>query len=87
MDVRRDGGALPRAHDRRDADREQSEYLAGTSHQVWTMLEGRGFSPAEIAAPALYSSPTPRSLWLQAARGAGLGNNQDGLATAGLERF
>jgi len=49
------------------------------------MLEGRGFSPAEIAAPVLYSSRTPRSLRLQAARGAGLGNNQDGLAAAGLK--
>jgi hypothetical protein len=60
-------------------------HLTRTSHQVWTMLEGRGFSPAEITAPALYSSRTPRSLRLQAARGAGLGNNQDGLATAGLK--
>ena len=59
--------------------------LTRTSHQVWTMLEGRGFSPAEITAPALYSSRTPRSLRLQAARGAGLGNNQHGLATAGLK--
>jgi hypothetical protein len=49
------------------------------------MLEGRGFSPAEIAAPALYSSRTPRRLRLQAARDAGLGYNQDGLATAGLK--
>jgi len=49
------------------------------------MLEGRGFSPAEIAVPALYLSRTPRSLRLQAARGAELGNNQDGLATAGLK--
>jgi hypothetical protein len=39
------------------------------------MLEGRGFSPAETAAPALYSFRTPRSLRLQAARGAELGNN------------
>ncbi|MGA2983036.1 MAG: hypothetical protein ABSG32_04445 [Terriglobia bacterium] len=59
--------------------------LARASHQVWAMLEGRGFSPAEIAAPALYSSRTPRSLRLQAARGAGLGNNHDGLATAELK--
>jgi hypothetical protein len=49
------------------------------------ILEGRGFSPAEIAAPALYSSRTPRSLRLQAARGAGIGNNHDGLATAELK--
>jgi len=49
------------------------------------MLEGQDFSPAEIAAPALYSPRTPRSLRLQAARGAGLGNNQGGLATAGLK--
>ena len=95
--------------------------LTRTSHQVWTMLEGRGFtgcgktlqcchpersegsrsehfqgsarffvaaapqndrafeffcslfSLAEIAAPALYSSRTPRSLRLQAARDAGSG--------------
>ena len=62
--------------------------LTRISHQAETLLglpEGRGFSPAEIAAPALYSSRTPRSLRLQAARGAGLGNNQDGLATAGLK--
>jgi hypothetical protein len=59
--------------------------LAWTSHQFGTMLEGRGFSPAEIAAPVLYPSRTPRSLQPQAARGAGLGNNQDGIATAGLK--
>jgi hypothetical protein len=49
------------------------------------MLEGRGFSPAEIAVPALYLSRTPRSLGLQAARGAGVGNYQYDLATAGLK--
>ena len=43
------------------------------------------FSSAEIAALARYSPRTPRSLRPQAARGAGLGNNQDGLATAGLK--
>jgi len=59
--------------------------LARTSHHVWTLLEGRGFSPAEIVAPALYSPRTPRSLQPHAARGAGPGNNQDGLATAGLK--
>jgi hypothetical protein len=47
--------------------------------------EGRGFSPAEIAAPAVYSSRAPRSLQPQAARGAEHGNNQEGLATAGLK--
>jgi hypothetical protein len=47
--------------------------------------EGRGFSPAEIAAPALCSSRAPRSLRLQAARGARHGNNQEGLVTAGLK--
>jgi hypothetical protein len=47
------------------------------------MLEGRGFSPAEIAAPAIYSPRTPRSLLLQAARGAELGNNQDAMQRRG----
>ena len=59
--------------------------LARTSHQVWTMLEGRGFSPAEIAAPALYTSRAPRSLRLQAARGAGHRNNREGFVTAALK--
>ena len=48
-------------------------------------MEGRGFSPAEIAAPALCSSRAPRSLRLQAARGAGHGNVHEGLVTAGLK--
>jgi hypothetical protein len=43
------------------------------------------FSPAKIAAPALYSSRTPRSLRLRAARGAGHKNNQNRLVTAGLK--
>ena len=47
--------------------------------------EGRGFSPAEIAAPTLCSFRAPRSLRLQAARGAKHGNNQEGLVTAGLK--
>jgi hypothetical protein len=47
--------------------------------------EGRGFSPAEIAAPALCLSRDPRSLQPQAARVAGHGNNQKGLVTAGLK--
>jgi hypothetical protein len=47
--------------------------------------EGRGFSPAEIAAPALCSSRAPRSLQPQAARGARHGNNQEDLVTAGLK--
>ena len=51
----------------------------------WGLPEGRGFSPAEIAAPALCSSRAPRSLRLQAARGARHGNNQEGLVTAGLK--
>jgi hypothetical protein len=67
--------------------RERKQELERTSHHGWTLLEGRGFSPAEIAAPTLNSSRTPRSLRLQAARGAGLGNNQDGFATAGLNRL
>ena len=49
--------------------------------------EGRGFSPAEIAAPALCSSKAPRSLRPQAARGPGHGNSQEGLRTAGLNRL
>jgi hypothetical protein len=35
------------------------------SSPLWALVgpaEGRGFSPAEIAAPTLYSSRTPRSL-------------------------
>ena len=47
--------------------------------------EGRGFSPAEIAAPTLGSFRAPGSLRLQAARGAKHGNNQEGLVTAGLK--
>jgi hypothetical protein len=59
--------------------------LARTSHYGWTRPEGRGFSPAEIGAPTLYSSRAPRSLRLQTARGAGHGNNQEGFAAAGLK--
>jgi hypothetical protein len=47
--------------------------------------EGRGFSPAETAAPALCSSRAPHSLRPQAVGGAGLGNNSDGPVTAGLK--
>jgi hypothetical protein len=36
------------------------------------LQEGRGFSPAEIAAPPFCSSRAPRSWRLQAARGAGI---------------
>jgi len=54
-------------------------------NDFWRLPEGRGFSPAEIAAPALYSARAPRSLRLQAARGARHGNNQEGLVTAGLK--
>ena len=54
--------------------------------RFWEGLpEGRGFSPAEIAAPALCTSRDPRSLQPQAARVAGHGNNQKGLVTAGLK--
>ena len=52
---------------------------------LWRLPEGRGFSPAEIAAPALCRSRAPRSLQPQAARGAGRWNNQEGLVTAGLK--
>jgi len=55
------------------------------SPRLWGLSEGRGFSPAEIAPPALCSSRAPRSLQPQAARGAGIGNNQDGLAAARLK--
>ena len=47
--------------------------------------EGRGFSPAEIAAPTLCSFRTPRSLRPQAARGAEHGNFLERLVTAGLK--
>ena len=47
--------------------------------------EGWGFSPAEIAAPAICSSRVPRSSRPQAARDSGHGNNQEGLRTAGLK--
>ena len=47
--------------------------------------EGRGFSPAEIAAPAFCWSRAPRSLQPQAARGTGHRNDQEGLVTAGLK--
>ena len=47
--------------------------------------EGRGFSPAEIAAPALCWSRAPRTLRPQAARGTGHRNNHEGLVTAGLK--
>jgi hypothetical protein len=53
----------------------------------WGLPEGRGFSPAEIAAPALCSFRAPGSLRPQAARGAKHGNNQEGLVTAGLKRL
>jgi hypothetical protein len=47
-----------------------TESLAWISHHAGTLLgglpEGRGFSPAEIAAPALCSSRDPRSLQLVA---------------------
>ena len=63
--------------------------LTRISHHAWTLFgrlpEGRGFSPAEIAAPTLCPSRAPRSLRLQAARGAGHGNNQKGPLTAGLK--
>ena len=49
--------------------------------------EGRGFSPAEIAAPALCWSRAPRSLQLQAARGTGRRNNQEGLGGAEAPPF
>ncbi|MGA3168989.1 MAG: hypothetical protein ABSF14_23050, partial [Terriglobia bacterium] len=43
------------------------------------------FSPAEIAAPTRCLSRAPRSLRPQAARGAGHGNYEEGLVTAGLK--
>jgi hypothetical protein len=43
------------------------------SHQVRTRLEGRGFSPAAIAAPRACPSRSPSSLRPQAARGTGRG--------------
>ena len=49
------------------------------------LREGRGFSPAEIAAPALCCSRAPRSLRPQAARGTGHWNNQEGLRNGGAE--
>ena len=47
--------------------------------------EGRGFSPAEIAAPTPCLSRAPRSLRPQAARGSEQENNQEGLVTARLK--
>ncbi len=47
--------------------------------------EGRGFSPAEIAAPTLCSFCAPGSLRSQAARGAKHGNIHEALVTAGLK--
>jgi hypothetical protein len=47
--------------------------------------EGRGFSPAEIAAPTPCLSRAPRSLRPQAARGSEQENHPEGLVTAGLK--
>jgi len=69
--------------------RGQRPPLTWISHHAETLWgglpEGRGFSPAEIAVPALCSSRDPRSLQPQAARVAGHGNNQKDLVTAGLK--
>jgi len=45
--------------------------LPRPSHHVWARLEGRGFSPAEIAAPALYSSRTPAQFAAASCAGCG----------------
>ena len=43
--------------------------LTRISHHVWRRVEGRGFSPAEIAVATLILFRAPRSLRPQAARG------------------
>src|ERR1039458_9773293 len=55
--------------------------LAWISHHGLTLRgprEGRGFSPAEIAAPTRFLSRARRSLRPQAAPGAGHRKNQEG---------
>ena len=63
----------------------ESTPLIRISHDAGRLPEGRGFSPAEIAAPALCLSRAPRRLRPQAARSASHGNNQKNLLTAGLK--
>ena len=60
-------------------------YFSPRSDAFRGLLEGRGFSPAEIAAPTPCLSRAPRSLRLQAARGAENRDMQEGLVTAGLK--
>ena len=60
-------------------------YFSPRSDTFRGLPEGRGFSPAEIAAPTPCLSRAPRSLRPQAARGSEQENNQEGLVTAGLK--
>jgi hypothetical protein len=56
--------------------------LARISHGIW---EGRGFSPAEGAPRDIPVVLTPRSLWLQAARGEHNRRGGSGPISAGLK--
>ena len=63
----------PAALKRRLAPREVAA-LTRISHHPWMgQPEGRGFSPAEIAPPALFFVPRPHSLRLQAVRARDMG--------------
>jgi hypothetical protein len=59
--------------------------LTVISHHVLTRLEGRGFSPAEIASAWACLPPSPSCLRPQAARGAGHGIVPQVLVAAGLK--
>ena len=62
-----------------------SPYFSPLLNTFWVAPEGRGFSPAEIAARPLFLSRASRSLRPQAAWGAGQGNSEKLLVTAGLK--
>jgi hypothetical protein len=76
---------LRAARARASLDRASTPDFSARSDAFRGLPEGRGFSPAEIAAPTPCLSRAPRSLQPQAARGSEQENNQEGLVTAGLK--